>query len=230
MKRSPGPPRSPVRHLPTVPAGMYKTVSSSSSFTTVQGQTVWAIRSFRSTERHTTLSRSKPVHLRSYTRVMSVPTNLVTRVVVALVWALAVIGALIEIPLGIIWASGGMGDFKRPEPQLAGLLSIAGLATCILGIALVTTLMWGLGLPLRDQRDEVHSKATAGRLALIATCLIAMGTVFDLARRRDALSDPGLGGHQRAVSHSRPPTGPAPRDEATGPPVGSLGRKNDSYT
>jgi len=161
---------------------MYKTVSSSSSFTTVQGQTVWAIRSFRSTERHTTLSRSKPVHLRSYTRVMSVPTNLVTRVVVALVWALAVIGALIEIPLGIIWASGGMGDFKRPEPQLAGLLSIAGLATCILGIALVTTLMWGLGLPLRDQRDEVHSKATAGRLALIATCLIAMGTVFDLAR------------------------------------------------
>src|SRR6267378_5152121 len=56
MKRFPGPPRSPVRRLPTVPAGMYKTVSSSLSLTTVQGHTVWTIRSFRSTERHTTLS------------------------------------------------------------------------------------------------------------------------------------------------------------------------------
>src|SRR5438552_9702683 len=56
MKRFPGPPRSPVRRLPTVPTGMNRVVSSLPSSTTVQGHTVWTIRCFRSTERHTTLS------------------------------------------------------------------------------------------------------------------------------------------------------------------------------
>jgi hypothetical protein len=120
-----------------------------------------------------------------YTPIVSVPTapvSLGTRVVLASIWALAVIGALIEIPLGIIWAGGGIGDFKRPEPWLPDLLPIAGLATCILGIALTTSLMWGLGLPLSNQRDQIRSKATAARLALIATCLIAVGAIIDLAR------------------------------------------------
>jgi hypothetical protein len=130
------------------------------------------------------VSGGKLMRLRSYTPIVTVPTAPVSldRVVVALIWALAVIGALIEIPLGIIWAGGGIGDFKRPEPFLPGLLPIGGLATCILGIALITSLMWGLGLPLSNQRDPIRSKATAARLALIAMCLIATGAIIDLAR------------------------------------------------
>jgi hypothetical protein len=134
---------------------------------------------------HNTVAGGKPMRLRSYTPILTVPTapvSLETRVVVALIWALAVIGALIEIPLGVIWAGGGIGDFERPEPFLPGLLPIAGLATSILGITLITSLMWRLGLPLSNQRDPIRSKATAARLALIATCLIATGAIIDLAR------------------------------------------------
>src|SRR5438270_6491190 len=56
MRRPRGPPRSPVRCLPIVPAGMNSTMPSGASRTTVHGHTVETWPSSLSTERHTTLS------------------------------------------------------------------------------------------------------------------------------------------------------------------------------
>jgi hypothetical protein len=108
--------------------------------------------------------------------------SLGTRLLLAIVWVVAVIGALLEIPFGLIGAVGGVGDFKRPEGLVAVFGSLTGVATFILGIALATTLLSRLGLGLRARVDRVRVEATAKSLAGIALFLIALGVILDLAR------------------------------------------------
>jgi len=111
-----------------------------------------------------------------------------TRFVLAIVWVVAVMAALLEILLGVIWAGGGIGDnFNPPAPSVARLLSLAGVAICIFGVGLFTTLIWRMGRSLRARPDRGGVELTAKSLAGIAVMLVMMGAVADFVRGDGAL-------------------------------------------
>ncbi|TMC73295.1 MAG: hypothetical protein E6J13_03870 [Chloroflexi bacterium] len=92
-------------------------------------------------------------------------------------------GALIEIPLGLVWAGGGMGDSPGPrDPSFVSALQLVGLLVLIVATLIAITLLWRVGLALTRHREQVHSIDTARRLVVLSLTLIATGLVLDSVR------------------------------------------------
>ncbi len=100
----------------------------------------------------------------------------------ALIWSLAVLGAFIDVPLGLIWAGGGIGDAPGPrDPTETSVFQLIGLGLFVLGILLVITLLWRVRTVWSFPQDPGAQK-TARRVVWLTLPVFVLGAVGDAVR------------------------------------------------
>ena len=105
------------------------------------------------------------------------------RLVLALIWLVAVVAGLIEVLLGLIWVGGGLGDAPGPtEPSRTVATQIAGGALLILGCFFLIALSWRFRAVWSFRLERRGGRVTARLLLILTVLLIGLGAAADVAR------------------------------------------------